>query len=656
MQENDKIVLENIYKPSSTELDVIQKVYSKYYKWRTNLTTSWSQFEGMSVREYIKTAREKFNGILPLNPLVERKPYVSKEFRNSAEQVVTFVSNLLQNPEFYGEEGLDQNIAVFLNALIKKIRNGTKFKIQDAFHFLQTIIDGTGIVYVSWNPRKRKLKNIKYFNEETGEIEFDEKTISDNSVEEIWIDPLDIFIPKIFEPDIDKQGELIWRKIMTWSDFKRRYGKYTLNKYVYPGQKLAESSIFSEMLDKAILTSEKIEIVNYYNTEEDEYVILANGVFLNPVNAKTRKSMVSPLPWNHKELPFAKTIYRFTSPALFWGASLMHLVKDEVEAYNNLIEMSLDRVYRAINPPVVTNDYSVPSNIKLESGKIYVSRGDWKELQMSPLDPNAFNVSMLLQNNISRNTTPLTPPTPNTRQPRSASEIISRQQKELQSYQTQKLFYQDLLEQKIWLAVFNGIQYLTVDVAKKMVGKEKFEKVLMVDQIQTPVGLSSVKVKIKGENEQLSNPVELARESILESIQNKKRVEVVEIAVDALQNLKFDVSVRFDIENTPELKKVLFMNFIQQLFTLFPDIGIDKKKVALRLFEVYNENPADYLSDEVIPSLFLKQPQQQPIQQPGQPGQSLPQQLVQSQQTGPTAGPMGAMVKPNLTDILTQLQ
>jgi len=642
----EKIVLEEIYRPSEKELEVIQKVYKKYYKWRTSHYSSFSQLEGLSINEYIKTARDKFNGIIPLSSIDERKPYSSKEFRNTAEQVVTFISNLSQNPEFIGDDGLDQNIAVFLNALLKKIKSGTKFKILDALHFLQTIIDGTGIVYVSWNPRKRKLKNIKFYNEETGEVDFEEITLQDNTIEEIWIDPLDIFVPKIFEPDIDKQGELIWRKIMTWSDFKRRYGGYALNKYVFPGQRLSENSIFSEIFDKSLLASEKIEIINYYNVEEDEYAVIANGVFLNPVKSKKRASMISPLPWNHKELPFAKTIYRFTSPALFWGASLMHLVKDEVEAYNNLIEMSLDRVYRAINPPVVTNDYSVPNNIKLESGKVYVSRGDWKELQMSPLDPNAFNVSMILQNQIMKNTTPLVPPSPNTRQPRSASEILTRQQKELQSYQTQKVFYQDLIEQKLWLAIFNGIQYITSDFAKKAVGEEKFEKTLMIDQIQTPVGLSAVKIVVK--KGELNPPEELAKQSIIESIKNKKRVEIVEISVDALRDLRLDVSVRFDIENTPELKKALFMNFVQQLFNLFPDIGIDKKKVALRLFEIYNENPADYLSDDAVHSIFLKEnPKTLP-----QPGQSMQQQVIQSQQTGPASGPLGAIVKPNLTDLI----
>lgn len=651
-QKEDKVVLEQIYRPSTKELDFINRVYKNYYKWRLNLTTNWSQFENLSVREYIKTAREKFNGIIPLDSLIDRKKFVSKEFRNSAEQVMTYISNLAQNPEFYGEEGLDQNIATLLNALVRTLRRGTKWKILDAYHFLQTVIDGTGIVYVSWNPRSRKIKNIKFFDYQNGDIEFEEKELKENLIEEIWVDPLDVFVPKIFEPDIDKQGELIWRKIMTWKDFKRRYGSYPLANKVYPGQKLSEDSLFAEFLDKTLLTSDKIEILQYYNTEEDEYGVVANGVFLNPVKTKQRSSMVSPLPWNHKELPFAKTIYRFTSPSLFWGASLMHIVKDEVEAFNELIEMGLNRIYKAINPPVITNDYSVPNNIEIESGKLYVSRGEWKELNMGTLDPNVWNLSYTLQNQIARGVTPLSYPSQPTRQPKSASEILSRQQKELQSYQPQKMFYQDLIEQKIWLTVYNGIQFLTAEQTKRMVGNERFEKTLFVDNIQTPNGFSSLEIRIKPE---ISQPEKLFVESIIKSIQNKKRTEIIEISPEALQNLKFDVDIMFNVENTPELKKALFSNFVQQIMAMFPDL-IDKKKLLIRLFEVYNENPVDYLADNIIPSLFvpqIQQPQNQLTPQGfgnNQGGQQIPQQLIQSGQRGPTGGIQN--INPSLKDLI----
>lgn len=622
--EKEKIVLENVYRPSDAEIEVIADIYQKYYKWKNYHTINYDQFGGTSLVNYIKTARKKFNGVVPIDPTIERKKFFSQEFRNSAEQIVTYIVNLAQNPSFYGREGLDGNIATLLNALLASYRNGVNWKIMDAIHYLQTIIDGTGIVYVSWNPRKKKIKDIKKINFEDGSIEFKNIEKYNGFVEEVWIDPLDIFIPKVGEMDIQKQGELIWRKVMTWTDFKRNYSYYPLSKYVYPGEVLSESSIFSEFLDKSTFSSDKIEIIQYYNNEEDEFVILANGVFLNPVNKRQRESMKSPLLWNHKKLPFAKTIYRPTSPSIFWGASLINLVKDEVDAYNELVEMSLNRVYKAINPPIITTDFNVPNNINLESGKIYVSRGNWRELQMSPLEPNVWNLYSYLQNQISKTSTPASLPFTPTRQPKSAMENLIRQQRELQSYQTQKLFFQDLLEQKVWLFIKNILQFLTAKNIARATGSV-FNNVFFVDNIQTPAGMSSVEVRIKNN---VSEPDKLKVESILKSISLKKRVEIIEISPDVLKDLEFDVGIKFDLENTPELKKATFIEFIKTLFSIFGQ-QIDPSKVLIRLFEVYNENPADYLPNDMIFSLYGKKENQTPQLPQTQPENNQQQILEQ---------------------------
>lgn len=644
MEEKDKIILENIYRPSEGEINVIADVYQKYYKWRNFNTSNYDQFGGTSLVNYIKTARQKFNGVVPIDPTIARKKYFSQEFRNAAEQIVTYVANLAQNPSFYGEEGLDINISILLNSLLKAYRKGVYYKILDALHFLQTIIDGTGIVYISWNPKKRKIKDIKQYNPETGEIDFEDKEKEENEIEEIWVDPLDVFIPKVWEIDIQKQGELIWRKIMTWSDFKRYYSSYPLSSYVYPGERLSDKSIFSSFLDKGLYTSDKIEIIQYYNSEEDEFVILANGVFLNPVGRRQRSSRKSPLPWNHKQLPFAKTIYRPTSPPLFWGASLINLVKDEVDAFNELIEMSLDRVYRAINPPIITTDHNVPNNIKLESGKIYISRGNWKEIQMTPLEPNVWNLYSFLQNQISKTSTPLLLPTTPTRQPKSAMENLIRQQRELQSYQSQKLFFQDLLEQKIWLFIKNILQFLTSEKIRRATGST-FEKVIFVDNVQTPAGMSLVQLRIK---DGVSEPEKLKAESIIKSLVMKKRVEIVEVSYSVLNDLKFDVGIKFDLENTPELKKAVFIDFIKTIYSLFGQ-QIDPLKVLIRLFEVYNENPADYLPDSFIVNVLGKAGAKSSVPMLPQVKTPTNENIIQTQRG--TQGVLGTGVAP-LKDLL----
>ena len=650
------IILEELYRPSPKEVEVIAEVYQKFHKWKNAVFgRTWEQLEGKTVKNYIKIARERFNGIVPENPLINRPKYFSKEFRFAAEKVLLYVANLVQNPKFTGVEGLDVQLATLLNAILKIIRKGSKWKILDAAHFLMSVVDGTSIVYVSYKPKIKKVKNIDYYDWETGEIKFEEKDLFEDEIEEMWVDPLDFFVPKPYEPDIQKQGEVIWRKFMTWNDFKRMYSGFPQAKFVYPGTYLAEESLMARMIDSATLGSDKIEILQYFNSEEDQYIVIANGVWLNPVG---KNKDIMPLLWNHKKLPFAKTIYRFTSPPIFWGASLIHLAKDEIDAWNNLVEMALARIYKAINPPIYTTDVTVPSDTKIEGGKLYVVRGDLKEVQMIPLDPNVWNMSFSLQNQIYKAVTPMEFPSPPSRQPRSASEILARQQKELQAYQTQKVFYQDLMEQKIWLEIQNALQFLTAQTIRKMTGEQTWKSILRVEDIQTPSGLTNLEIRIKEKPEELSTPEELKMESLLRSLSKKERLEIIEVTSETLKNLKFDVELTFDLENTPELRKVNYMNFANFLVQMFGGL-IDHKKALIRLFEVWNENPADWLPDDVLVSLYAPEtstPTRPMIHPAGLQEQTMPEQIIQATQRGPEAGVKGGRppaVSPNLTDLLT---
>lgn len=658
-KDKSKIVLEEFYRPSEKEIEIISDVYEKYHKWKNAITgKTWEQFENKTLKFYIKEARERFNGVITENPLISRKKFFSKEFRFSTEKVLLYIANLLQNPRFTGQEGFDVQLATFLNAILKLIRKGSKWKIKDTLDFLQTIVDGTGLVYVSYKPKHRKVREIDYYDWEAGDVRFKEKDLFEDIIEEISVDPLDLFIPKAHELDIQEQGEVIWRKFMTWSDFKRTYSGYPLSRFVYPGSKLSEESLFSKMLDATTLGTEKIEILQYFNSEEDQYVTIANGVWLNPIGKKSKEPM--PLPWNHKKLPFAKTVYRVGSPPIFWGVSLVHIVKDEVDAWNNIIEMALDRIYKSINPPIYTTDPTVPPDQKIEGGKLYVLRGDLREVQMIPLDPNVWNVNFTLLQQVEKGVTPLTFSTPPSRQPRSASEILAKQQRELSSYQMQKTFYQHLMEQKIWLEIQNAIQFLTAQKVRRMVGEGMWQNILRVEDIQTPAGLANLEIRLKPEEQSLTPKEQLKAESIIQSILRKERLEIIEVSVEALKSLKFDVELDFDLENTPEIRKVNYMQFANFLREAFGQL-IDPKKVLLRLFEVWNENPADWLSDEMVMALYLPQAEERRNLM-GLQEQSMPEQIIQATERGPREGVRGGrkpatalapVVSPNLTDLLT---
>jgi len=597
--EEEKIYLEKIKKYTDEEIETISQVYQKYYQWKSIHSSSFDELGGKNIREYVSEARKKFYGKVALTTEYElsgRKVFFTQEYRNAVKKILTWVLNLSLNPQFQGVEGFDVEISTLLNSLYKKITGATEYKIKKLFQFLQCAIDGTVIVYIDGRYKEKKYKDIKYFDPVNYEIDFEEKTDYEFDAEERIVNIDDFFFPKIYENELQKQGEVIERVYMRFPEFKKKFGKYPNAQYVHPGSRLSDQSLIGQLLDKTLFVSEKIEVLKYYNSSKDEFVVIANGVWINPVKSG-KKYEKSPLPWNHKKLPFAHSIFDPISNNFFYGASIIHQIKSPVEALENLIEMSLDRIWKAINPPIITADPSIPEKeTKIESGDVIYSPVPdmWRELQMNTLDPNVWNMNVFLQGHIDKITTPLIPPTTPTRQPKSASEMLIRQQLTQQSFSLPKIFYQYLLEQSAYLQIKNMLQFMTSTDIQKTLGERRFNSILRVNNVPTPSGVSNVEIRVVPNEKSLLSPEELRREKLLRALRNKKNIEIIEVSSEMLKDIDFDITIKFDLEQTPQVMKGLFMEFTQLITQMFPDI-IDRRKALVRLFEIWNENPGDWL-------------------------------------------------------------
>lgn len=599
-----KIRPEDTINPSEDYMSTVAEIYDKYYKWRLINTNSWPQLKGMRLLDYVKQSRNKMYGYSPVSSeyeLTGRKVFLTNEFRNQAEMVLTFIANLAQNPKFTGSQGLDFQVATLLSGLYKFVTKGTDYKLKTLLHYWHVVMDGTVIVYVGYSPHKHTVRNIKEIDMTTGHVRFEEHETLDEEISEEIVDITDFYFPKIYETDIQKQGEVIWRNVMSWSDFKQSFKGYPHAEKVVPGNMLVTDSIFSRLLDKTVLISDKIEVIKYFDKVKDRYVLVANGIWINPVGEEDDE--ISPLPWNHKQLPFAKTIYRFIDGNFFWGASLPQLVNSAVEAKENLMEMTIDRLFKSINPPILTRDPRVQNGFKLESGNVYHVNSDpntdWRELQMGSVDPNMWTLGQNLDSVISKTATPMTAPSNNTRQPKSAAENMIQNQQQQQAFNFQKLFYQDLLEQKAYLSVDNVLQFYTVGDMHKMVGDKAYQNIFHVNDISTSSGQSNLEVRFVQKNSQLSKVEELMNQKLLKAVQSKEKVDIIEISYEMIKDLKYEIEIDFDFEETPELRKAMFTDFMGFLMQNFPD-QIDKTKLLFRAMEVWNENPGDYLPDNIV--------------------------------------------------------
>jgi hypothetical protein len=637
-----KVLLEEYYRPSRGIQEAIFDVYEKFIRFRSLREQSYKQFNGKMFSDWLQESREKYWGYLPLSFDLDVPQFFFPETRNQINSILGKVANLRMKPKFEGVKGFDLIKSIILKSLFEAFKRTKNQKIKNFWQFLYTVINGTCVVFVGYKSRQIERKRITLFDAATGETEWDTKSEEDSDVEEVICNLEDIYIPKLWEPDIQEQDEIIWRTLMKWSDFKNTFEGYSLAKYVFPGMQFADQSIFSQFLAYDVRGSDFVEIIKYFNVPKDRYMVIANGVLLNPIKEKGKKDeIISPLPWNHKRLPFAKTVFEPLDANFFYGMPLPQKVKSPQEALNKLWELALDRETRSVSAPIITTDPNANEGLEFKAGRIYgvgVPVSEYKELQVAPLSSSYWNMIGSLQSLMQRTGAGGLSVTSSGKQPKSATEKAAEQEAQKESSGLYYLFYQDLLEQTSWLVMENMIQFYTAHKVEECVGDKTFHKVLSLTEMQLAQGgMGNMEVRIA---DKLSSPSELKNESWFRSLMHKERVEIIECTPKMLQELKFDIKIDFEYENTPENEQALYTNWANWLMQTFYPLGlVDPKKILFRATEIKGELASDYIPDQMISDYEQERfgfKQVQPVQQ----GNPMNDQASQGQ--GQVMGKYGA--------------
>ena len=617
-----KILLEDFYKPSRDIQSAIFDVYEKFIRWRSLREQTYKQFNGFQLTDWLQESREKFWGYLPVSYDLDVPQFFFPETRNQIVAILAKIASLRMKPRFEGVENFDIIKATILKDFFEYWKRISNKKITNFWSFLYNIINGTVIEFVGYKSKKKTVKDITKYDAFTGLTEWKEREEETSEVTETICNLEDIYIPKLWEPDIQKQQELIWRTLYKWRDFKNAFSGYELAEVVVPGMQFADQSIFSQFLAYDVKGSDFVEVIRYFDAAKDRYMIIANGVLLNPIKEKGKKDeIVSPLPWNHKKLPFAKSIFEPLDASFFYGMSLCQKVKTPQEALNKMWELLLERETRSVSAPIITTDPNVELGLEFKAGRIYQVGTDvnqYKELNISPSTSSYWNLLTSLQGIINRTGSGTLSSVMPGRQPRSATEKAAEFQREKEATGLYYLFYEDLMEQVSWIAIQNMIQFYTAQKTERILGEKKFHKILnMIDVQLARGGMGNRYIRI---TDTPSSSKELSDEAWYRSMFKKERAEIIEVSPKALRQMKFDIKIDFEPENSPDSEKALFIDFSKMLIGLFGPYGlIDPKKMLFRIVEKFDENIADFIPDNLI-SEYEQERFGMPIQPVVQPG------------------------------------
>jgi len=393
------------YLPSDKQIAVINRVFERFTAMKEERNKVRREFNNKTITEYVNDSMDSYNGIVSDAIKNSKEDWQSliwdHETRGKVKTIVAMITGARPFITLIGETEKDHDYAQDMFRVYEdtwKRENGA-YKLY--LQALSCACKGTVVVEEVYEERKQKIKNITSVNQQTGQVKFSEKEITVGGAGQVVsnIVPLLDFYPNENSSEIEHDCAVL--KLYTKKSFMNKFGKYPGAEYVNAGVWGSDfdGSLYKSLTDKK---NEMVEVIRYYNEDFDEFVILANGVWLNPQDGDE----IGPIPFDHHRLPFAKTVFEIADEDCFYGKSFPDLLSGEQDTRNALLRLMIDQEVLAINKPILLGMGIEIDSYQLYPGKTIKMTGDiaqMKEMDMSGSTQSAFQLLQLLKTNSNEN-------------------------------------------------------------------------------------------------------------------------------------------------------------------------------------------------------------------------------------------------------------
>jgi hypothetical protein len=358
------------YLPTEKEVAVIGSVFNKFRNSADERNYGFEYFDGLTLQEYIEDSVKRFyTNIDEREGLEDWQARIHDPFtRNKVLAILGKVVQVLPIAKIESRGDEDLRKAIILNNLYEYAEEIDDYEELMINILLECIVKGTSIGYEGLEVKTKDVKNIKKYDDKlTYEVTRETRQRLFGAIV-----PLEDFYPSsVSIRRIKDMPYCFWRSTIPFQKFLMDYGMYEDSKFVQPKSTYTglqdDKPFYVDFISNDIREG-AVEIIRYYNKDVDEYVIIANGVWLNPIN--TGESLeISPLPFNHKDLPFWEIKFDLFGADFFYGKSLPDRLKSMQDVLNVLSNMLLDQSFLTIFPPLLTNGFDSIEDDYLRPGR-----------------------------------------------------------------------------------------------------------------------------------------------------------------------------------------------------------------------------------------------------------------------------------------------
>ena len=607
--------------PTEKEQLVVSDTIDLFRQTQSSRDRNFQYFDGQNLYDYIDDSVRRFNTNVDEREGIEDwQAGVHVHFtRNKVLGFLGKIIEALPVASFVGRGDEDNQKATILSNIYEFIDEQDDYDEFMSHLLLETIVKGTGIGYEDIDVQTMKYRDVEGIGDDISVKETEEKVTKIYSS----IVPLEEFYPSsVSVRKIKDMPFCFWRKVVPYTVFKSTFWNYKKCELVGPKQTHHEENgrpYYADFID-ATVPDGSVELIRFYDKLNDQYIILANGIWLNPINAKdgegTRQE-ISPLPWNHKDLPFWEVKFDFFGD-FFYGKSLPDRLKSMQDVLNVLTNMLLDQSFLTIFPPLLTNGFDSIEDDYIRPGR------------RTPVDTQGLPISQAFQ--------VLDMKTPSgwhqyildyTRQVMEESSLdkvssgIAGQGDRTTAQEIRVaasgvasmlgIFARMVnygIKRRAGLKGSNILQFAfneNAPILRQIMGEgstEEAKKAFSIIQIDNTVltnGKRGTKIIELYSKDNLPQRADVQARALVSQVDTGKEIEIVAVPPGYVRNFKFDVKVAINpkSETSVEMEKALEVEKVRTFMEFFPDL-VNRQELAAQLAEKFGDDPTKILNDQAL--------------------------------------------------------
>lgn len=360
-----------IWEASDKEKEVIAQNRTLFRISANDRDREFNNFDGLTLIQYIEDSYQRYNTNINVRDDIEDWQSVvhDKFTANKVDAILAKVVSVLPIAEVKGRGDEDLSKGLILSNLYEYAEDVDDYDEFMVAYLQEAIVKGTAIGYEG---QETKVSKVRYVKGSGDDITITEGEKKENKLFAEVVKLEDFYPSSVGVRRIKDMPRCYWRNIMSYQQFIQDFSMFDKARYVKPHQIAygeGESRPYYQDYISEDVADGQVEIIRRYDKENDQFVIDANGVWLNPINTKDGTEEVSPMPFNHKELPFFDIKYQQFSSDFFYGRGLPDKLKSMQDVLDVLTNMLLDQSFLTIFPPILTNGFDSIEDDYLRPGR-----------------------------------------------------------------------------------------------------------------------------------------------------------------------------------------------------------------------------------------------------------------------------------------------